>query len=282
MPTAQAAPRPREARRRAQQPPAARPPARPLSAPELCVVRQEARGNGHEALRMAVLELVVRGVLRLEPRRSRRRSPTVQLTGVQTDLAAPVAAVAASLGRAPMNLRDLEHELSLTWPTPRDYMWDAVVPALCEQGLMLLADRRRPLSWLGPKPALTPLGRQARGELDDRLAAFDGPFEGWVRDDPARAAAFVAEAGSAVLLAGTAWRAVRELYARRTPADGSGATGDGERAVQTWLRDVARDMDFSILGDGLDGWTGAGGFGGGGDGGGGDGDGGGGGGGGGS
>lgn len=219
---------------------------------------------------MAVLELTVRGVLRLDARGSFRRSVTVQLTGVEADLAAPVAAVAASLCGARMNLRDLEHELALTWLTPRDYVWSEVLPALCAKGLVELADRRRGLGWLGPKPTLTPLGRQAQRELDERLAAFDGPFGRWVRDDPDRAAAFVTQAGSAVLLAGPAWREVRELYARRTAAAGSGATGAWETAVYTSMRLMALDpgFDFSILGDGLGGWAHGGGSGGGGDGGG--------------
>ena len=221
---------------------------------------------------MAVLELIVRGVLRLESQGSFRRSATVQLTGVEADLAPPVAAVAASLGGARMTLRDLEHELSLTWRTPRDYVWSEVIPALCAKGLVQLAGRRRGLSWLGPKAMLTPLGRQAQGELDERLAAFEGPFGGWVRDDADRAAAFVAQAGSAVLLVGTAWRDVRALYARHIPEGGSGATGAWETGVYTSMRLMALDpdFDFSILGDGLAGWAHGegGGSGGGGDGGG--------------
>ena len=266
-----AAPRARGDLRRATQAREVRSPTPPLSAPELCVLRQEGRGAGSEALRMAVLELIVRGVLRLDSRGSFRRSATVQLTGAQADLAAPVAAVAASLCGARMNLRYLEHELSLTWPTPRDYVWSEVLPALCAKGLVQLADRRRGLSWLGPKLVLTPLGRQAQRELEERLAAFDGPFGRWVRDDADRAAAFVGQAGSAVLLAGTAWREVRELYARRIPEPGSGATGAWETGVYTSMRLMALDpsFDFSILGNGLGGWAqGDGGSGGGGDGGG--------------
>jgi len=249
----------------------------PLSAPELCVVREEGRGDGREALRMAVLELILRGVLRLNGRRLSGRPATLQRTDIAADLAAPVAAVAASLCGAPMNLRDLEHQLALTWPTPRDYVWSEVLPVLCDKGVMQLADRGRPLSWLGPKPVLTPLGRDAQGELDERLATFDGPFRRWVRDDPGRAAAFVGQAGATVLLAGSAWWEVRQLYARRTPATGSGATGAWETAVSTSMRLTGLDsnFDFSILGGGLGGWASAGdGFGGCGDGGGGGGDGG--------
>lgn len=263
------APRARGDVRRATQAREARLPTPPLSAPELCVLRDGGRGDGREALRMAVVELIVRGVLRLESQGSFRRSASVQLTGVEADLAAPVAAVAASLCGARMNLRDLEHELSLAWLTPRDYVWSEVLPALCAKGLVEFADRRRGLSWLGAKPMLTPPGRQAQRELDARLAAFDGPFGRWVRDDAGRAAAFVAQAGSVVLLAGTAWREVRELYVRRIPEAGSGATGAWETGVYTSMRLMALDpgFDLSILGDGLDGWAhgDAGGSGGGGD-----------------
>lgn len=122
---------------------------------------------------------------------------------------------------------------------------------------MKLADRRRGLSWLGAKPVLTPLGRQAQRDLEARPVAFDGPFAHWVRHDPDRAAAFVAQAGSAVLLAGKAWREVRELYARRNAEAGSGATGAWETGVYANMRLMALDpdFDFSILGDGLDGWA---------------------------
>lgn len=209
---------------------------------------------------MAVLELIVRGVLLVDSQERSRRYVTMQLTGVQANLDPPLAAVASSLGTGPMNLRSLEHELSLTWPTPLAYVSAEVVPLLCEAGLMGFEDRRRGLGWLGPKLALTDLGHDARAGLENQLATFVGPFAGWVRTDPARAAALVAETGAAALLAPAAWRDVRTLYTR-LPAPAVGALGLGVYPA-VGATALHPDFDFRLVGDALDGWAqGGGGFG---------------------
>jgi hypothetical protein len=248
-----------------------------LSAPELCVLRREGRGDGREALRMAVLELIVRGALRLDFGGRSRRYVSVQRTDVGVHLDPPVAAVAACLGSAPMSLRSLEHELSLMWATPHEFVWSEVVPALCDRGVAQRMARRRGLRWMGNRLVLTECGRTARAQLGEQLTVLEERLGGWLAEDAAGAVAYVAEAGAAVLLAPAAWRHVARLYACVPAQRASGASGMWETAVYASMRVTALDpaFDFSILGgldNALGGWADGGGSGDGGDGGGGGGD----------
>ena len=226
--------------------PARRVEVRSLSGPELSVIYRHGQGDGDEVLRMAVLELILRGVLQLDTPDGSGRQASVRQTGAEVELDRPIAAVAASLGEAEMSLRALEHELSLTWTTADDYLWSEVLPLLRSRDLVRVVERRFPLRWLGTKVELTALGLDARAQLDDLFEALPDHFAGWVDGDPDRAAAWVQQAGVAVLLARRSWSDVRRLQ-----ASAGGA--------------VAGGLEFSVLGgraaDVLEAW--AGGFGGG-------------------
>lgn len=77
---------------------------RDLSAAELSVLYRHGQGDGGEALRMAVLELILRGVLRLDTPDGSEEQVSVRQTGARIELDPPIAAVAASLGDAEMSL----------------------------------------------------------------------------------------------------------------------------------------------------------------------------------
>lgn len=105
---------------------------------------------------------------------------------------------------------------------------------------MRIVDRRFPLRWLRTKVELTPLGLDTRTQLDELFAALDGHFDGWVDGDPDRAAAWVEQAGSAVLLARPSWPQVRRLQASASGAaagaglDFSVFGGPAAEVLETW------------------------------------------------
>ena len=86
--------------------------------------------------------------------------------------------MAVALGDAEMSQRSLEHERSLMWATPDDYLWAEVVPALRARGLVRIVERSLPLRWLGPRVELTQLGLGTRAQLDELLAALAEQFGG--------------------------------------------------------------------------------------------------------
>jgi hypothetical protein len=162
--------------------------------------------------------------------------------GAKPELDPPIAAVAAGLGDAEMSLRALEHELSLTWTTPDDYLWSEVLPRLRARHLVRISERRCPLRWLGTKVELTQAGLDTRAQLAEILEALDSHLGHWAEGDPERARACVEQAGAAVLLARRSWRPARRLQA----SAGGAATSAG--------------LDFDVLGgraaDVLETWVG--------------------------
>jgi hypothetical protein len=200
-----------------------------LSAPESQVLLWGAETSDAWALKPALLELVVRRVLRLGSVEDRRYFlfPTVvnvlsRGPGEVPDdcraLEVVVAAKPASLrsysgGIQGVSVEKLAQEVFrrylrrvrvrtgvFRWQrTEAGYVRSEVLPELERRGLYA---RERPERGVAERWTLTLRGKTALADLRTLMAIGRGSFGAWVDHDPARAAACVERAGTALLLIG--------------------------------------------------------------------------------
>ena len=228
-----------------------------LSAPESLVLRDGVAGQATPALKLAVLELVGRGVLRIEsePRRWGRRT-WVAAGACPPPATGPLAGLARTClqeaGGARGRLdKAVARHLRAHGRSAERWLEDDVLPGLERRGLLARDERRtlgifRRTTW-----RRNPAGDAAAADLEGRL-------DGLRRDvrattDPRDALALVAAAGAAVLLADDAWPLVEDLRRRAVDGGGSGDTG-GAGAGDTDLDGLhpgGLDLDGLDLG-GLD------------------------------
>ena len=188
-----------------------------LTAPESLVLYQGAGAKGGAVFKLALLDLVARGVLRLTETEEAgglgRRRPGAVLTPGATP-ATPVPSVLAGVvrlfegcprrtlpdGTSGVPVADLTQAARRQYKSLDGYVRQDVLPRLIERGLFVSETRRR---W-GIIPVtqyiLTPAGEAARADLKARLALGEHQLVHWIDQEPERAVNFVGFAGAAVLL----------------------------------------------------------------------------------
>lgn len=199
-----------------------------LSAPESQVLLTGPETTGDLALKAALLELVVRRVLRLAsveylrllvfkgradvlvrdvtlpPREGREQSPDPSASrALQVVLDAYRNPRTYPDGTIGCPVEKFAHAVLTRWP--RGYVHGGVFPALERRGLF---------AWEGFGPVgvvLTAEGFAALADLRALLATGRGAFRAWVIDDPERARAFVDLAGPALLLLDDLTPALRKI-----------------------------------------------------------------------
>lgn len=189
-----------------------------LQAPELYVLLHKGTdAKPTEVLKVAILELIGRGVVR----------PATQLHGtgrattrsaVLVRAAEPTAQPDRSLqslmeaydavpkraevdGEQGVAVRDLAHELRARHGGKlENWVADEVLATLVERGLYTKEQGKRLLIFDATRYEPTAEGNAARALLEESIARAESEFGDWADDDPRRASTFVALAGSAVLL----------------------------------------------------------------------------------
>ncbi|HEX6391424.1 MAG TPA: hypothetical protein VFZ89_18310 [Solirubrobacteraceae bacterium] len=224
-----------------------------LAACELHVLRRVPRRAGYEALRLAVVELGARGALTVD-RGSTKLGLLLVPAMPSEPLDGALAALARAIGDAPVAPRAIGHTVAVEWDGPDAFVAAEIEPRLVDQGLVR-SERRGPLR--EQRLVRTADGEDLVGRLEVQLQVFDGPFRGWLKDDPAEASAFLNGCDLATMLLAPGGAKLLARYLR------GGALDLLDEAI-----DAAATIDGGWGGEGGGGW----GDGGGGDGGGGGGD----------
>lgn len=221
-----------------------------LTAPEAYVLDSVGDGSGVTAFKLAVKELVARRALRLETletrgRLGRRRQRSALIEGPQMGVVSEQPLIAVLALFADVDKRTLQTtEASGGGTRPIDgvlveafaraarkrfrgfhgYRDRHVVAALVARGLMTVQSGG---FWSSGRKGWTDEGREADDELEWWLEVARERFAGWMSDDPAKALAYTAGAGAAILLMDDLYPefALLGRHLAERPAGGGG--GDG-------------------------------------------------------
>jgi uncharacterized membrane protein YgcG len=217
-----------------------------LTAPESFVLQEGPNASGSETFKVAVLELVSRGALRLVEVEERGAFGRVKRTSVlapgpkpRPPTAQPLAAVWLLYSGVPLKtfpggvvgvaVEDFARAAVRRYRSLDRYRFEEVVSSLVDRGLFAREQYR--VLWLFPaqRVVVTPAGERARADLERRLALGREQFGDWVDRDPARALAFVGLAGASVLLMNPLYpefqRLRQQLGAGPTTSAGDAAMG---------------------------------------------------------
>lgn len=189
-----------------------------LTAPESYVLLNGPSASGAEALKLAALELVARGLLRIVeaeevgPFGSQRparvlvrargaRPPTTPVLASVWTLYTGIPPRTFGEGIEGVPIDELAREAQSRYKPLRRFVERVIMSNLIERGLYTYEQYR--IFWFFPasRLVLSPAGAAARADLEERLAMARAQFGGWATADPARALAFAGLAGAALLLA---------------------------------------------------------------------------------
>jgi hypothetical protein len=220
-----------------------------LTAPESYVLQHGPTASGQEAFKLALRELVVRGVLRIAEVEERGRLWGTRRTAVLTTGARPTPPTEQSLaspwllfsgiplqtfpdGVVGVPVADHVKQATRRYGANlQRYVTEEVLSVLIDRRLYAREEYR--VLWLFPaaRVVLTPAGRTAQQDLARRLEVGQAHFGGWVDRDPGRALAFMGLAGASVLLMSDQYPDFQRLQ-RQFPPQTGGDTGGG--AAATW------------------------------------------------
>jgi hypothetical protein len=212
-----------------------------LTAPESYVLLHGPHASGRETFKLALLDLIARGALRLVEvtgrgvfGRGRRTSVLVPGPTPVPPAAQPLASVWLVYSGVPLRsyaggvtgvpVADLARAAVRRYRSLDRYRFEEVVSALVDRRLFAREEYR--VLWLFPaqRIVVTPAGTRARADLERRLTLGGEQFGGWVERDPARAVAFAGLAGAAVLLMSPLYPDFQRLHRQL----GSGAASAGD------------------------------------------------------
>ena len=187
-----------------------------LPAPESHVLLAGVKGSGKQAMKLALLELVARRLLaivtveesgRLRTSRTAvlvpgaaRSQPTARSLQALLELYAQASPRTYKDGTTGVAVAELATAARKRYRTLGGYVETEVLPELARLGLYAREEYKRLGLFRATRWVRTPEGEAARADLQGRMAAGQGVFGRWVSEDPSRALAYVALAGSSVLL----------------------------------------------------------------------------------
>jgi hypothetical protein len=213
--------------------------------------------DGSEVFKLALHELVGRAVLALAILQQGSGSTTTRTAVLVPGLVRP-----AELGRALGSVMDVYDSLPAQTPggartgvtvqdlsrglrerhdgTLGQWVKDDVVAALVERGLYTQEEGKRLVVFSTTRREPTPEGKAARALLEAAVKRAEDEFPSWAADDRPRAGAFLAVAGSGVLLIPELWPAIERLHAASPGARKLMAAG-GETVGSS------ADRDFDVF-----------------------------------
>ena len=188
-----------------------------LSAPESAVLVNGVGVPGRESFKLALMELLSRGVLRLTEVRERARLFGTRRTKVLTDGSRPGQPRQAVLARVwslyhaqpakvfPDGTHGVELSDFLRAARQRDggvqrFTTSVVIPALVERGLLERQEKRLLLIFKETRHEPTAAGLAAQAALQRWMLVARRDLNSWTQSDPSKALAFSALAGAALLL----------------------------------------------------------------------------------
>jgi uncharacterized membrane protein YgcG len=224
-----------------------------LCAPDTYVLKHGAGGAGAEPFKLALMELATRGgfqFVKEEVKRAfgRKRQQTFVAQGPKPgrprevslaaiyDLHAGLPAQPTSAGGVGVPIDELVKRARSTWGSLGGYALRIVLPALIGQGLYA-QEARGFLFFKWKTPVLTPAGQQAKAALEAWATAGSRDFPELVQQDPGRAVAFAALAGSSLLLTAALYPELRRLRER--------IGEEGYNDVNTFYADTSSSSDTS-------------------------------------
>ncbi len=230
-----------------------------LGAPELYVLIHGPDASATDVFKLALHELVGRGIVSLGTLQQGSGRTTTRTAVLLSGAARP-----AQLGRALRGVMDAYDSLPAQTPvaggtgiavpelaralrrrhagTLSQWVADDVVAALVERGLYAEAQGKRLGLFKTTRCEPTAEGKAARAMLEEEIERAEDQFPTWASDDRARAAAFLAVAGPAVLLIPALRPAIERLYTASP-----GARKMMAAAVETAGSAVDRDFDIFRL-----------------------------------
>ena len=244
-----------------------------LTAPESYVLNSVGEGSGIEAFKLALKELVARRALRVEPVETRRlgfrrerpaltAGPHAGMTAeqpltpvldlfVRTGKHTLQATEASAAGTRPIEgvlVEDFAKAARKELRSFDDYRDRHVVAALAARGLMRVETHKVIGVFPNKRKTWTTAGREAVDELEQWLRVGKERLSDWVSDDPAKAFAYTAGAGAAILLMDDLYPQFallgQQLAERR--AAGGAAGGEGGAGSD----DLAGDEDSAAVSSG--------------------------------
>ena len=212
-----------------------------LTAPESYVLLHGPSASGAETFKLAVLELVARGFLKLVQveeastlggqhrldglvRGARAKPPAEPALASVWTLYASIPTRTFVDGSEGVPVDELAREAQRRYKLLRHFVERVVMSTLLDRGLYTYEHYR--IFWFFPasRLVLSPAGANARADLEARLALGREQFGRWVDADPARALGFVGLAGATLLLMSGLYpdlgRLGRHLPERTAVADG--------------------------------------------------------------
>lgn len=187
-----------------------------LTAPESYVLLHGPAADGGEVFKLAVLELVTRGALKLvdvEEQRAFGRSRTVSVLVPGLKPAPPREQALASVWLlysgitlrlfgdvAGVPVAELAQAAVRRYKNLARFRTEEIVAPLVDRRLFAREEYRILWVWPAQRIVVTPAGEQLRADLQRRLDLGKTHFGGWVDREPAQALAFAGLAGASLLL----------------------------------------------------------------------------------
>src|SRR5919197_3911970 len=188
-----------------------------LTAPESYVLLNGPQAGGAEAFRLALMELVGRGALRVVQVQQPGMLGLGRRVTVLAEGASPPADLDPTLesiwqvytslpsqtfpdGTVGVPVQELARAVQQRYGSLDGYVALQVLPALVERGLFRREEYRKLFLFPATRYVLTPDGRAARSELQGLIALGNRQFGGWAGQDPARALTFMGLAGASMFL----------------------------------------------------------------------------------
>jgi hypothetical protein len=223
-----------------------------LTAPESYVLQHGPEADGGETFKLAVLELVTRGILKLvdvEERRAFGRTRTVPVLTPGPKASPPSEQALASVWLlysgtalrlfgdvAGVPVVDLAQAAVRRYKNLARYRTEEVVAPLVDRRLFERQEYRILWLWPAQRVVITPAGERLRADLRQRLDLGTAQFGDWVDREPARAMAFAGLAGASLLLMSPLYPDLQRLRQMQPPpssvgSDSTTATYTGDSTV---------------------------------------------------
>ena len=239
-----------------------------LTAPESHVLLN-GPAAGSDAFKLAVLELVARGVLRVvdveqQGAFGRKRKVTVLARGANQTapreralagvwgLYTETKAQTFADGTSGVPVDGFAQRAGGRYKPIGKFVTAEVLPALIERGLYRTEQGRTLFIFPTTKHVLTPAGEAARADLRRWMELGERHMGEWVEETPSRALAYASAAGAAVLLMAPLYPQLQRLGQQVRPddLDSDRDFGDDYSGVNS-LEATSFDFDLSAF-DGLD------------------------------